>query len=130
MYSSFIMNDGKIIFDDPEKNIEDSLAKIKESADYLVQRNRELNERLRQYDEKVGIKAKEDEIRSIFQRYISILSPVEHERDKEFRERNFQQCKNGSHFIYDLQVTKIGTIVKVRCPVCGVEEDITNLDSW
>lgn len=130
MDSGFIMNGGKIIFGDPEKNIEDCLAKIKESADYLVQRNRELNEQLSQYDEKVGIKAKEDEIRSIFQWSISVLSPVEHERDKAFREKHYQQCKNGSHFIYDLQGTEIGTVVKVKCPVCGVEEDITDLDSW
>ena len=71
-----------VFFGSPEKNIEDSLAKIKESADYLVQRNRELNEQLSQYDEKAGIEAKEDEIRSIFRRSISVLSPVEHERDK------------------------------------------------
>ena len=119
-----------VFFGSPEKNIEDSLAKIKESADYLVQRNRELNEQLSQYDEKAGIEAKEDEIRSIFRRSISVLSPVEHERDKAFREKHYQQCKNGGHFIYDIQGTGIGTIVKVKCPVCGTEEDITDLDSW
>lgn len=120
----------RIIFGDPEKNIESSLAKIKESADYLVQRNRELSEQLNQYDENTGIKAKEDEIRSIQQRAITVLSPKEYERDKAFRDRHYQLCKNGSRFIYDLQGTGIGTVVKIKCPICGAEEDITDIESW
>lgn len=119
-----------ILFGDPEKNIESSIAQIKESVAYLIQRNQELSTELNQYDEKAVIKAKDDEIQSIQQRSISVLSPVEYERDKEFRERHYQICKNGSHFIYDLQGTGIGTVVKVRCPVCGVEEDITDTSCW
>lgn len=130
MDTAIVYNNGKIIFGDPEKNIESSLAKIKESADYLVQRNRELSEQLNQYDENAGIKAKEDEIRSIQQRAITVLSPVEYKRDKAFREHHYQICKNGSRFIYDIQGTGIGTIVKIKCPICGIEKDITDAESW
>lgn len=130
MDTAIVYNNGRIIFGDPEKNIESSLAKIKESADYLVQRNRKLSEQLNQYDENTGIKAKEDEIQSIRQRAITVLSPVEYERCKAFREHHYQTCKNGSRFIYDLQGTGIGTIIKIKCPVCGAEEDITDVDCW
>ena len=126
-----ITDDGKeIIIGDPEKNIQQSVDSIKKSVDYLVRDNKALRAIIKAYDKKAGIKAKEDEIRSIHQRAITVLSSKEYERDKAFRERHHKSCKNGSRFIYDLQGTGIGTIVKVRCPICDVEEDITDMDSW
>lgn len=128
----FVLDEeGNIItFDDPEKNIQQSLNSIKQAANYLMRDNKALRATLNKYNKDVEIKAKDDEIQSIQQRSISVLSPVEYERDKEFRERHYQICKNGSHFIYDLQGTGIGTVVKIRCPVCGVEEDITDTSCW
>lgn len=128
----FVLDEeGNIItFDDPEKNIQQSLNSIKQAANYLMRDNKALRATLNKYNKDVEIKAKDDEIRSIQQRSISVLSPVEYERDKEFRERHYQICKNGNHFIYDLQGTGIGTVVKIRCPVCGVEEDITDTSCW
>ena len=128
----FVLDEeGNIItFDDPEKNIQQSLNSIKQAANYLMRDNKALRATSNKYNKDVEIKAKDDEIRSIQQRSISVLSPVEYERDKEFRERHYQICKNGSHFIYDLQGTGIGTVVKIRCPVCGVEEDITDTSCW
>lgn len=123
--------DGKeIIIGDPEKNIQQSLDSIKQSVGYLIRDNKALRSTLNKYNKDAGIKAKEDEIRSIHQRAITVLSPKEYERDKAFREQHYQSCKNGSRFIYDLQGTGIGTIVKIKCPVCGVEEDITDIESW
>ena len=128
----FVLDEeGNIItFDDPEKNIQQSLNSIKQAANYLMRDNKALRATLNKYNKDVEIKAKDDEIRSIQQRSISVLSPVEYERDKEFRELHYQICKNGSHFIYDLQGTGIGTVVKIRCQVCGVEEDITDTRCW
>lgn len=130
MDSTMIYDNGRIIFGDPEKNIESSIVKIKESVDYLVKRNQELQKELNEYDKVAGIKAKEDEIRSIRQRAITVLSLKEYERDKAFRDRHYQLCKNGSRFIYDIQGTGIGTVVKIKCPICGAEEDITDIESW
>lgn len=124
-------DDGReIIIGDPEKNIQQSLNSIKQSVGYLVRDNKALRSTLSKYDKDAGIKAKEDEIRSIHQRAITVLSPKEYEQDKAFREQHYQSCKNGSRFIYDLQGTGIGTIVKIKCPVCDAEEDITDMDSW
>lgn len=129
---AFVLDEeGNIItFNDPEKNIQQSLNSIKQAVNYLVRDNKALRATLNKYNKDVEIKAKDDEIRSIQQRSISVLSPVEYERDKEFRERHYQICKNGSHFIYDLQGTGIGTIVKIKCPICGIEKDITDAESW
>lgn len=130
MDAIIMLNNGKIIFGDPEKNIENSLAKIKESTDYLIKRNQKLSDQLNHYNKISGIDAKNDEIRSIQQRSITIFSHIEYERDKAFKEKHYKQCKNGNHFIYDLQGTGIGTIIKIKCPICGAEEDITDTDSW
>lgn len=121
----FVLDEeGNIIaFNDPEKNIQQSLNLIKQAVNYLVRDNKALRATLNRYD-------KEDEIRSIQQRAITVLSPKEYERDKAFRDRHYQLCKNGSRFIYDLQGTGIGTVVKIKCPICGAEEDITDIESW
>ena len=128
----FVFNEeGKeIIIGDPEKNIQRSLDSIKQSVNYLLHDNKALRSTLNRYDKEAGIKAKDDEIQSIYDRSIAVLSPVEHERCKAFREHHYQTCKNGSRFIYDLQGTGIGIITKIKCPVCGVEEDVTDVGCW
>lgn len=136
---AFVLDEeGNIIaFNDPEKNIQQSLNSIKQAVNYLVRDNKALRATLNKYNKDVEIKAKdveikakEDEIRSIQQRAITVLSPKEYERDKAFRDRHYQLCKNGSRFIYDLQGTGIGTVVKIKCPICGAEEDMTDIESW
>ena len=128
----FVFTDkGKeIIIGDPEKNIQQSIETIKKFVNYLVQDNKALRATINRYDKESGIKAKEDEICTIRQRAISVLSSVEYDRDKAFRERHYQSCKNGSRYIYDIQGTWIGTIVKIKCPICDQEEDITDISSW
>ena len=111
---AFVLDEeGNIIaFNDPEKNIQQSLNSIKQAVNYLVRDNKALRATLSSYDKEAGIKAKEDEIQSIRQRAITVLSPLKYEH------------------IYDLQGTGIGTITKIKCPVCGAEEDITDVDCW
>lgn len=129
---AFVLDEeGNILtFNDPEKNIRQSLNSIKQAVNYLIRDNKALRATLSSYDKEAGIKAKEDEIQSIRQRAITVLSPLEYEHCKAFREHHYQTCKNGSRFIYDLQGTGIGTITKIKCPVCGAEEDITDVDCW
>ena len=119
-----------ISFGDPEKKINENLNAIRCYVAYLVHENETLRATINKYDKDAGIKAKEDEIRSIQQRAITVLSPKEYKRDKAFRDRHYQLCKNGSRFIYDLQGTGIGTVVKIKCPICGAEEDMTDIESW
>jgi len=37
---------------------------------------------------------------------------------------------SGNTYIYTLTGTGIGACIKVKCPVCGEEEDITDISSW
>ena len=129
---AFVLDEeGNILtFNDPEKNIRQSLNSIKQAVNYLIRDNKALRATLSSYDKEAGIKAKEDEIQSIRQRAITVLSPLEYEHCKAFREHHYQTCKNGSRFIYDLQGTGIGTITKIKCPGCCGEEDLTDVDCW
>lgn len=127
---TLVTEDGRYIdFGDPEENIRQKLESIKKSVDSLVLDNKALRSQIKGFNKDVAIKAKDDEIRSIYQRSIAVLSPVEYERAKTFREKHYQSFKNN-RYIYDLEGTGIGTIVKIKCPVCGEEKDITDLDSW
>lgn len=45
-------------------------------------------------------------------------------------DRHWKSCNNPSNFIYDLTGTGIGTVIKIKCPVCGEEQDITDYDCW
>lgn len=47
-----------------------------------------------------------------------------------FRKRHYESCKNSSTYIFEIAETGIGHCIKVKCPLCGQEEDITDLDCW
>lgn len=49
---------------------------------------------------------------------------------KEFRSRHDQSCKNRDCYQYELTRTSIGTGIKIRCPRCGEEENVTDFDCW
>ena len=44
--------------------------------------------------------------------------------------QRIDNANSCSRFIYDLQGTGIGTVVKIKCPICGAEEDMTDIESW
>lgn len=59
-----------------------------------------------------------------------IMNETELQRLEEFQNRHWSVCKNSGHWLYDIEGTGIGPIIKVKCPVCGEEEDITDAESW
>lgn len=73
------------------------------------------------------LKGNVDELR----RYsLHTLSETEYEENSSFRAEHYVKCKNGNRFQYELIGAGIGTIVYVRCPVCGEQKNITDLNSW
>ena len=64
------------------------------------------------------------------QNSLCILSDKESSELSRFKLEHFNSCGNSSRFIYDILHTGIGTIIKVRCPVCEKDEDITDNGSW
>ena len=124
-------DDGRIIIAyDPEKSFRKGINSIRADFLNLIRDNKALRETVHTLEKNAGIDDKNREIQSIQQRAIAILSSKGHERDKAFRSQHYQQCNNGNHFIYDIQETGFGVIVKIKCPVCGAEEDLTDTESW
>lgn len=46
-----------------------------------------------------------------------------------FRDQHHSTCLTNE-FIVTLFGTGIGECIKVKCPVCGAEEDITDISAW
>lgn len=57
-------------------------------------------------------------------------SEKEIERIAEFRSHHYQSCKNDGCYQYELTGTGIGTVIKIKCPQCGAEENVTDYDCW
>ena len=62
--------------------------------------------------------------------YISSLSRKEHDANCAFREKHYKSCHNPGHYIYDIAGTGFGAVTKLKCPICGEVEDITDDDCW
>lgn len=59
-----------------------------------------------------------------------VLSPVEDERLRQFRDRHYQLHKKDNGFIAHISGTGIGTCYKIECPICHESEDITDVSDW
>ena len=58
------------------------------------------------------------------------LTDKEDERINKFRNKHYKKCGNGNKYLYELTGTGIGTIIKITCPICGKQKDVTDSDSW
>lgn len=65
-------------------------------------------------------------------RHLSLHVMSEKERDDEqaFRHVHYERCGNGNDYEYNLIGTGIGTIIAIKCPVCGERKDITDIRNW
>jgi len=54
----------------------------------------------------------------------------EYNRNEKFRKKHYKKCGNAGTYIYTLTAAGIGELVKVKCPICGKEKDITDTDNW
>ena len=108
----------------------EAITKIEELYQGFKDTEKELRKELGKYSSG----EKEEEFRiaveDIRKRSLVSLSPKEYEAKESFIEKHRTKCKNGTHFIYDLQGCMFGIGIIVKCPVCGEEEDITDMDCW
>ena len=78
-------------------------------------------------DEIQKLKKRIDELR---RHSLLVLSKKEYTDAAAFREAHNMSCRNRSTFQYELTHAGIGTIISIRCPVCGKTEDITDTSIW
>lgn len=72
----------------------------------------------------------EKEIEHLIKHSLEIFSEKEYKKYIKFRDKHYKSCKNGYKHIFELTGTGIGTVIKIKCPFCNEEEDITDMSTW
>ena len=115
------------------KKIEDTLALLKKQID-LLQKDKEdykkdyINAKQEVYKDEV-IERLNKELERYRENSLQVLSDKEMSQFKEFKYNHYKTC--GTNDIYVLlSPTGIGTAIKLKCPKCKEELDITDINHW
>jgi|GEM_PF-2040529 len=116
-------------------NFDKTLDALREEYHRMEERVKESQETVREFRKDEEIAAANAERDYIRRHALHIFSDKEQEADRSFRSRHFEMHTphtraSGNTYIYTLTGTGIGACIKVKCPVCGEEEDITDISSW
>ena len=106
---------------------------IEDIVDYVndCEKQKEYFEnKLKEYNKDEEIEKKNKTIENLYSHSLIQLSDKELLEVKEFRKIHYEKCKNGNDFIYELIGTGLGTCIKIKCPKCKKEKDITDTENW
>ena len=115
------------------KKIEDTLDLLKKQID-LLQKDKEdyrknyINARDEVYKDEV-IERLNKEIERYRKNSLQVLSDKEMSQFKEFKYSHYKTCGTSDVCVL-LSPTGIGTVIKLKCPKCLAELDITDIDHW
>lgn len=123
-------------FEDAINVINEEFQRLKEQRDAAIKRVKEYNkdEEIQKLENKIAEKDKE--IESLCKRSLMIMTNKERDARKAFIHKHYELHNNGefkgngSTYIYTLTGTGLGTDITIKCPICGEEENITDIDSW
>ena len=115
------------------KKIEDTLVLLKKQID-LLQKDKEdyrkdyINAKQEVYKDEV-IERLNKELERYRNNSLQVLSDKEISQFREFKYSHYKTCGTSDVCVL-LSPTGIGTIIKLKCPKCKEELDITDIDSW
>ena len=115
------------------KKIEDTLDLLKKQID-LLQKDKEdyrkdyINARDEVYKDEV-VERLNKELERYRENSLEVLSDKEMSQFKEFKYNHYKSCGTSDVCVL-LSPTGIGTIIKLKCPKCSEEVDITDCDHW
>ena len=115
------------------KKIEDTLDLLKKQID-LLQKDKEdyrkdyINAKQEVYKDEV-IERLNKELERYRNNSLQVLSDKEISQFREFKYNHYKSCGTNDVYVL-LSPTGIGTIIKLKCPKCSEEVDITDIDSW
>ena len=117
-------------------NMDYYLGKAKELYEIEQEERREAQKRLAEFNKDDEIAELREQLTRTRKYSLMNMSDKEYEAAKAFREKHWQMHNGGQSkgvantYQYELTGTVIGTCIKIRCPICGEEKDITDIDSW
>ena len=115
------------------KKIEDTLVLLKKQID-LLQKDKEnyrkdyINAKQEIYKDEV-VERLNEELERYRNNSLEVLSNKEMLQFKEFKHSHYKSCGTSDVWVL-LSPTGIGTAIKLKCPKCGEEVDITDIDHW
>ena len=115
------------------KKIEDTLDLLKKQID-LLQKDKEdykkdyINAKQEVYKDEV-IERLNKELERYRENSLQVLSDKEISQFREFKYSHYKTCGTSDVCVL-LSPTGIGTIIKLKCPKCKEELDITDIGSW
>ena len=115
------------------KKIEDTLDLLKKQID-LLQKDKEdykkdyINAKQEVYKDEV-IERLNKELERYRNNSLQVLSDKEMSQFKEFKHSHYKSCGTNDVCVL-LSPTGIGTIIKLKCPKCKEELDITDINYW
>ena len=115
------------------KKIEDTLVLLKKQID-LLQKDKEdyrkdyINAKQEVYKDEV-IERLNKELERYRNNSLQVLSDKEMSQFREFKHSHYKTCGTSDVCVL-LSPTGIGTIIKLKCPKCSEEVDITDCDHW
>ena len=108
------------------KKIEDTLDLLqKDKEDY---RKDYINARDEVYKDEV-VERLNKELERYRKNSLQVLSDKEISQFREFKYSHYKSCGTSDVWVL-LSPTGIGTAIKLKCPKCGEEVDITDCDHW
>ena len=118
-------------------SVEELTDAIRQKFYDLENQNESLKNEIAVFNKDDKIQELTKEIKHTLRNSLMNMSDKEYEADRQFRTRHWamhnggksKKC-DGSTYWYELSGTGIGTCIKIKCPICGEEKDITDTDSW
>ena len=115
------------------KKIEDTLVLLKKQID-LLQKDKEdyrkdyINAKQEVYKDEV-VERLNEELERYRRNSLQVLSDKEMLQFKEFKLSHYKSCGTNDVWVL-LSPTGIGTDIKLKCPKCLAELDITDINHW
>ena len=115
------------------KKIEDTLDLLKKQID-LLQKDKEdykkdyINARDEVYKDEV-VERLSKELERYRNNSLQVLSDKEMSQFREFKHSHYKTCGTSDVWVL-LSPTGIGTGITLKCPKCGEELDITDINHW
>lgn len=110
--------------------LEDVLSDLREEFDNICRDRDRYKKQVEEWSKDEEIQKAKQFAERCLRHSLLQLSELEMQKCVAFKKQHYESCENGSTYQYEITHTGIGTILKIKCPVCGTEEGVKDVDVW
>lgn len=130
-----IVYDGKQVKEIFE--FDEAIQHMRDSYQWMKSQYENMQTQLSNWNKDEEIEKYRDQTRYLRSHSLCELSDKELQAKKDFMDKHWKKCAEplnnkvaGNTYIYEITGVGIGTIIKIKCPICGESKDITDTSSW